>query len=347
MLGLHDLQLTLQLLQLLLCALHLIDQLALLFVLCQERSQLLPCQGEFLLRLFEPSLRGPVTLLGQRLDLYLQLVTVPLQPVDPLGPRGELHADLRAGLIKQVHSLVWQESSGDVAVGELGCRHKCSILDADTMVGSVAVPQPPQDCHGRLRRGLRHRDLLETPLQCSVLLNVLAILVQRGGTNAPQLAPRKHRLQQIGCIHGTVRLPSADKKVHFVDEEYHPALSRLDLLQHGLEALLKLTPVLRAADQSSDVQRHDSTGLQGLWHVTDHDALCQTLHDRSLPDTGLTYDDGVVLGPARQDLDHPPDLVVAPNYRVELPRLTVRHEIVAVLCQCFETGVTRGALHLL
>ena len=48
-----------------------------------------------------------------------------------------------------------------------------------------------------------------------------------------------------------------------------------------------------------------------------------------LPDTGLADQDGVVLRPAREHLDHPADLLVAADHGIELPRAGALGEVAA------------------
>ena len=60
-----------------------------------------------------------------------------------------------------------------------------------------------------------------------------------------------------------------------------------------------------------------------------------------LPTPGLADEDRVVLGPSRQDLDDPPDLVVAADHRVEPAGACLGRQVAAVL---LERGV--GALRV-
>ena len=92
----------------------------------------------------------------------------------------------------------------------------------------------------------------------------------------------------------------------------------LDLLDDLLEALLELAAVLRAGDERADVERQDALVEQRLGHVAGHDALRETLDDGRLADARLADEGGVVLGPARQDLDDPLDLLLAADDRIEL-----------------------------
>ena len=69
---------------------------------------------------------------------------------------------------------------------------------------------------------------------------------------------------------------------------------------------------------------------ESLGDVTVDDPLGQALDDRGLADARLPDQDRVVLGPAREHLDHPPDLVVAPDHRIELALGSCLGQIAAV-----------------
>jgi hypothetical protein len=106
--------------------------------------------------------------------------------------------------------------------------------------------------------------------------------------------------------------------VQLVDEQHDLALRVGDLLEDRLQALFELTSILGAGDERAHVERDDALVAEAFGHVATDDALRQPLDDRRLADAGFADEDGVVLGAARQDLDHPADLVVAPDDRVEL-----------------------------
>src|SRR5690349_23482194 len=98
-------------------------------------------------------------------------------------------------------------------------RHDRAVGDADAVMLLVLVLQTAQDRDGVLDARLIDEHRLEAPGQCSVLLDVLAILVERGGADAVQLAAGERRLQQIGSVHRAVSLAGADDGVHLVDEQ--------------------------------------------------------------------------------------------------------------------------------
>ena len=87
------------------------------------------------------------------------------------------------------------------------------------MVGLVAFFQATQNRDGRRLIGLVHHHRLETALQRFVALEVLLILVQRGGTYRAQVAPRQRGLQDVRCVHRAAGLACPHKGVNLIDEE--------------------------------------------------------------------------------------------------------------------------------
>ena len=206
----------------------------------------------------------------------------------------------------------------------------------------VALAQAAQDGDRLLDRRLVHEDRLEAPLQGRVLLDVLAVLVERRGADGVQLAARQHRLEQVGGVHRAFGRARADDGVELVDEQDDLALGVLDLLEHGLEALLELAAVLGAGDQGAQVQRDDALVLERLGHVAADDALGQALDDGGLADARLADQDRVVLRPAAEDLDDAADLLVAADDRVELAGARLGRQVAAVLLQRL-VGRSRGS----
>ena len=179
-------------------------------------------------------------------------------------------------------------------------------------------------------RRLADDDRLEAPLERGILLDVLAVLVERRRADGVQLAARQHRLEHVGRVHRAFRGAGADDGVELVDEEDDLAGGIGDFLEDRLQPLLELAAVLRAGDQRAHVERDDLLVLQPLGHVLPHDALGQAFDDGGLADAGLADEDRVVLGPARQHLDHAADLVVAADDRIELALARELGEVAAV-----------------
>src|SRR3954465_2810314 len=127
-----------------------------------------------------------------------------LLPELPVHGRGghRLDAHARRGLVDQVDRLVGQEAVGDVSVGELGRGVERLVGDLDAVVLLVAVAQALEDLLGLLDRRLVHLDLLEAALERRVALEVLAVLVERGGADRLQLPAREGRLEDARGVDG-------------------------------------------------------------------------------------------------------------------------------------------------
>ena len=187
----------------------------------------------------------------------------------------------------------------------------------------VALAQAAQDRDRLLDGRLVDEDRLEAALEGGVLLDVLAVLVERRRADRVELAAGEHRLEQVRGVHRAFGRAGADDRVQLVDEQDDLALGVLDLLEDGLEALLELAAELGPGDERAEVERDDALVLEALGDVAADDALGEALGDGGLADARLADEHRVVLRPARQDLDDAPDLLVAADDRVELagPRL--------------------------
>ena len=73
-------------------------------------------------------------------------------------------------------------------------------------------------------RRLRHEDRLEAPGESRILLDMLAVLVQRRGADAMELAAGQRRLQHVGGIHRPLGLARAHQGMELVDEQDDLAL---------------------------------------------------------------------------------------------------------------------------
>ena len=107
----------------------------------------------------------------------------------------------------------------------------------------------------------------------------------------------------------------------------------LDLGEDRFQPLLELAPVFGAGQQRADVERDHAPVAQALRHVAVDDPLRQPLDDRRLADAGVADQHRVVLGAAREDLDHAADLLVAADHRVELAGLGLGGQVAAEFLQ--------------
>ena len=171
------------------------------------------------------------------------------------------------GLVDDVDGLVGKLPVGDVAVGEVHRGRDRLLGDLDPMVRLVLVPQAADDLD-RLaaRTGRLDDDRLEAPLEGAVLLDVLAVLVERGGADGLDLAAREGGLEHVGGVDRALGGAGADEGVELVEEE-HDVLRLADLLHHRLQPLLELAAVLRAGDQRAQVELEQPLVHQHVGHV--------------------------------------------------------------------------------
>ena len=71
------------------------------------------------------------------------------------------------------------------------------------MVRFVAILETSEDADRVFDVGFLHDDRLKAALEGRILFDVLAVFVQRGGSNAMQFASSERRLQQVGRVHGS------------------------------------------------------------------------------------------------------------------------------------------------
>ena len=199
------------------------------------------------------------------------------------GRRHPADPQPRAGLVDQVDRLVRQEPVGDVAVGQGRGGDQRLVGDGHPVVRLVAVAQALEHLDRVGDRRLGDLDRLEAALERGVLLEVLAVLVERGRADGLQLAAGQHRLEDAGGVDRALGRAGADEGVDLVDEQ-HDVAAGADLLEHLLQALLEVTAVAGAGDQRTEVEGVDLLVLERLGHVALDDVLGQALDDRGLAD---------------------------------------------------------------
>ena len=290
-------------------------------------------------RVFEPLPACCVLLLHEGLLLDLHLRELAVHGVNLRRHGVELHAQPARRLVHQVDGLVGEEPVGDVAVGEVCGADQRGVRDADAMVLLVALLEAAQDGDRVLHGGLGDHDGLEAPREGGVLLDVLAILVERGGADGMEVAAGERGLQDVAGVHGALGRAGADDGVQLVYEQDDLAVCVLDLLEHRLEAVLELAAVLGARHQGRHVELHDVLVADGGGDVAVHDALGEALDDGGLAHAGLADEHGVVLGAAAEHLDGAADLLHTADHRVELALAREVGHVAAILLESLELGL--------
>ncbi len=222
-----------------------------------------------------------------------------------------------AGLIDQIDGLIGKETVGDVAVPKGGGGDESFIGNLEAMVGLITLAQPSEDFDGVLDRWLTHVHRLEASLQGRIPFDVFAVLIECGSADALQFAAGKGWLEDVGGIDGTLGSAGADEGVHLINDKDHVGRTT-DLVHDLFEALLEFTAVLGACHQQTDVQGEDALVLKDVWNLALVDALGEPFGQGGLADAGFTDEDGVVLGPAAQDLNDPVDFVLSAHHRIKL-----------------------------
>ena len=108
--------------------------------------------------------------------------------------------------------------------------------------------------------------LLEAAREGRVLLDVLAVLVERGGADALDFAAGQGRLEHVRGVDRPFRAARADQRVQLVDEQDR-VLRPADFVHHRLDALFELAAVLGAGDHHRQVEHDDPAVAQQLGHV--------------------------------------------------------------------------------
>ena len=233
------------------------------------------------------------------------------------GRRGMAEAHTGGGLVDQVDGLVRQMSAGDVADRQVDSRLHRFIRDRHLVVLLIALTDAHEDLDRLLERGLLDHDRLEAALQGRVALDVFAIFVESRRTDALQFSSRQRRLEDVGSIDGALCRPCPDEGMQLVDEQDR-IVRVAQFLDDLLEPLLEFAAILRARNKGPDVEGQDALVQQRLRYIASDDPVRQTLRDRRLANARLTDERGVVLGPTRQDLDDPLDLLLAPDDGIQL-----------------------------
>ena len=190
----------------------------------------------------------------------------------------------------------------------------------------VARLERGQDLDRVLDARLLDIDGLEATLKGRVLGEVLAEFLGRGGTDNLEGTAREHGLEHGARVDGALGRTGTDDGVHLVDKQ-DDVVGFGGLLDHVLEALLKLTAILGARDQTRQVERPDVLVHKVLRHVASCDLLSQALDDGRLAHAGVTQDKRVVLGAARKDLHHALDFLFAANHGIELAVARLLREV--------------------
>ena len=267
-----------------------------------------------------------VVALGGLLRGGLKLLHAMLGLAHRLGRAVGGDAGAGAGLVNEVDGLIGQEAILDVAVGEVRGGLDSTLRIAHMVVLLVARLERGQDLDRVLDARLLDIDGLEATLEGRVLGEVLAELLGRGGTDDLESTACENGLEHGARVDGALGRAGTDDGVHLVDKQDN-VVGFGRLLDHVLEALLKLTAILGTRDKTRQVERPDILVHEVLGHVAGCNLLSQALDDGRLAHAGVAQNERVVLGAARKNFHHTLDFLFATNYRVELAIARLLREV--------------------
>ena len=221
------------------------------------------------------------------------------------------------GLVDQVDGLIGQAAILNVAGRKFRGSLDGAISDGHAMVVLVTFAQALQNLNGFGDGRLVHLDRLETTFQRGILFDVLAVFVGGGGANGLKFATSQHRLKHVGRAQRAIGGTRAHNRMNLVDEQ-HDVAARLDLLEHLLQAFLKVATVTRTSHHGTQVKRIHLLAFQGFRHVARVDLLRQAFDHSGLAHARLADQHRIVLGAAAQHDHHTLDLLRAADHRVQL-----------------------------
>ena len=153
--------------------------------------------SEFALKLLEALAAGGVFFFFEGLALHLELHDLAFELVD-FGRQGfQLDLESRCGLVHEIDRFVRQEAVADIAVAHNSGSDKGGILDAHAVVDFVAFLQSSKYGDGVLDARLADHHWLEAALEGSILFDVFAIFVERGGSDGVEFATGELGFQEI------------------------------------------------------------------------------------------------------------------------------------------------------
>ena len=267
-----------------------------------------------------------VVALGGLLRGGLELLYAMLGLAHRLGRAIRGDASAGTGLVDEVDGLIGQEAILDVAVGKVRGGLDSTLRIAHMVMLLVARLECGQDLDRVLDARLLDIDGLEATLEGRVLGEVLAEFLGRGGTDNLKGTAREHGFEHGARVDGALGRTGTDDGVHLVDKQ-DDVVGFGGLLNHVLEALLKLAAILGARHEARQVERPDILVHEVLGHVAGCNLLSQALDDGRLAHAGVAQNERVVLGAARKNFHHTLDFLFATNYRVELAVARLLREV--------------------
>ena len=124
------------------------------------------------------------------------------------------------------------------------------------MVGLVALFQTSENCHRVFHTGFTHENLLESPLQGSVLFDEFTIFIQSGCPNKAQFSSGQHGFEHVGRGNRTFATTCAHQGVQLINKSDDLTFGVVDFFQDCFEAFFELASVFSARNNGRHVERN-------------------------------------------------------------------------------------------
>ena len=249
--------------------------------------------------------------------------------------RRHLHivdAHPRTRLVHGVDGLVGLQAVAHVALRQVHAGLQRLVAVLHRVVLLVLVADVHQDFHRLLGRGGLDEHLLEAAFEGRVLLDILAVLVQRRGADALDRAACQGGFEHVAGVEAASGAAGAHDGVYLVDEDDDLRML-LQLGEDGLHALLELAAVLRACHQAGQVEAQQALAVERARHLSRGDLHGQSFGQGALAHAAFADQHGVVLLAAAQDLRHALQLALAAHDGVQLALLRHLGQVAAEVVQ--------------
>ncbi len=133
--------------------------------------------------------------------------------------------------------------------------------------------------------------------------------------------------------------------MQFIDKKDDLTFLLAEIIEYGLQPLLKLTAEFCAGNQGAHVQRQQSPAANPFGYLSIHNALGQTLSDSGLAYAGLANEHRVVLGAPLQHLNRSADLFIPADNGIQSALLCAFRQINGILLQSLPLLLGIGVTH--
>ena len=132
-----------------------------------------------------------------------------------------LHPLFGTGLVQNVDCFVRQKPVVDIPAGKIHRIGSHLFRNQHSVMRFKLIFEPFKDLDCFFHRRLLHQNRLKPPHKCCILLKVFGIFLAGCSPDQLKVSPCERGLQDVGCVHGSLRTACPDHRVNFVNKENH------------------------------------------------------------------------------------------------------------------------------